>query len=118
MADRPDRPVGAPNDIIDRLRSQSPGMLRELAQFSLDLADYKAAEHDQDQDDDLDDREDLRDPVDVEGVDASDAPAAGAYVNEKEIDQNVYLYWQWRDGDKIRSEYIKPKNPKQKPKGK
>jgi len=31
-----------------------------------------------------------------------------AYVSIKEIDGRYYAYWQWRDGDKIKSEYRGP----------
>jgi len=34
-----------------------------------------------------------------------------ATLTEKEINGNRYYYWQWREGDKIKSQYKGPVNP-------
>ena len=34
-----------------------------------------------------------------------------ATITIKEINDNRYYYWQWRDGDKTRSQYEGPVNP-------
>ena len=41
----------------------------------------------------------------------SEAPKR-ATLTTKTIKDNDYLYWQWSEGDKTKSEYIGPKNPK------
>jgi hypothetical protein len=53
--------------------------------------------------------------VDVESV-PSDLPEevpGRATLTTKTINDNDYYYWQWREGDKIQSKYIKPVNPSQ-----
>lgn len=35
-----------------------------------------------------------------------------ATLTEKEISGNLYLYYQWSEDGKTRSEYVAPKNPK------
>jgi len=39
-----------------------------------------------------------------------DVPAK-ATITIKEINDNRYYYWQWREGDKIKSKYKSPVNP-------
>jgi len=44
-------------------------------------------------------------------MDAEERPTdvpSGASVTIKEINDNRYRYWQWRDGEKIKSKYIGP----------
>jgi len=41
----------------------------------------------------------------IDGLDNSTVPNK-ATPTVKEINSNKYLYWQWRDGEKIKSEYI------------
>jgi len=41
-----------------------------------------------------------------------DVPAKGDDHDQREINNNrYYYYWQWRDGEKIRSQYQGPVNP-------
>lgn len=42
---------------------------------------------------------------DVEGLEREDAPER-ASLTVKQINSNKYVYWQWRDGEQIQSEYI------------
>jgi hypothetical protein len=42
--------------------------------------------------------------------DPDDVPGK-ATITIKEINDNRYYYWQWRDGEKIRSKYKGPVNP-------
>jgi len=48
----------------------------------------------------------------AEAVDDCEAPSR-ATLTTKEINGNHYLYWQWSDNGKTKSEYVAPKNPKQ-----
>jgi len=55
------------------------------------------------------------DPGATDGVEAdADVPddvPAKATITVKEINDNRYYYWQWRDGDKVRSKYKGPVDP-------
>jgi len=42
------------------------------------------------------------------GTDRPDSVPAKASTTVKEINGNRYYYWQWRDGEKIRSQYNGP----------
>lgn len=42
------------------------------------------------------------------GVDRDDDVPAKATLTTKTIKGNDYYYWQWRDGDEIKSEYVGP----------
>jgi hypothetical protein len=46
----------------------------------------------------------------VETISELEVPAR-VYLNKKTIKGNEYYYFQWRDGDSVRSEYIGPANP-------
>jgi len=48
----------------------------------------------------------------AEAVDDCAAPTR-ATLTTKEINGNHYLYWQWSEGGKTKSEYVAPVNPKQ-----
>ena len=47
----------------------------------------------------------------ADAVADSEAPG-GATLTEKEISGNRYLYWQWSEDGKTKSEYVAPANPK------
>ena len=70
-----------------------------------------------DADDDLDDQDDtdqhdVPDEFDRDDVidQIGDAPPR-ASVTTKTIDGRSYYYYQWRDGEKVKSEYIGPVDP-------
>jgi hypothetical protein len=62
----------------------------------------------------LDRPETTSDRPDTDTRDRPDDPPDGvpakATLTEKEINDNRYYYWQWRDGDTIRSKYVRPVN--------
>ncbi len=47
----------------------------------------------------------------ADAVDDCEAPAR-ATLTTKEINDNQYLYWQWSEDGKTKSEYVAPVNPK------
>ncbi|ELY26512.1 hypothetical protein C500_15155 [Natrialba magadii ATCC 43099] len=51
------------------------------------------------------------DDVDDRPEDLPDDVPAKATITIKEINDNRYYYWQWRDGEKIRSQYKGPVSP-------
>ncbi|WP_117595670.1 hypothetical protein [Haloprofundus halophilus] len=100
----PDPPHKVPADIVSKLDDQSPEVLRHIARFAEELAEHREREArlaENEEDEEVEERpEDLPDDV-----------PSKATITIKEINENRYYYWQWRDGDKIRSKYKGPVNP-------
>ncbi|WP_276256473.1 hypothetical protein [Halomontanus rarus] len=110
-----------PAYLQEPLERQSPVQLESIADYATELAAWKRGqrEHELKQkraeeavDDeelkDLEDREIATDPKEYE-----DVPTSGAYITIKETKPGYrYYYWQWRDGENWRNEYIAPVTPK------
>jgi hypothetical protein len=101
MSSPPDPPDTIPQYILDALDRQDPDTLRQIATHATALADH----HEQPDDD--------QNTPDVDDVDhpADDDVPAKASIVTKTINDNQYYYWQWRDGDQIKSKYKAPVNP-------
>jgi hypothetical protein len=100
----PTPPAELPTDIVNTLNGYSPDQLQHVARYAEKLAEHKSREArlgEESEDDEVDER--LDDPPD-------DVPSK-ATITIKEINENRYYYWQWRDGEKIRSKYKGPVNP-------
>ena len=104
----PTPPAELPADIVDALNGSPPDQLQDVARYAEELAAHKArkarleAESDEDRDEDeTDDR-----PVDL-----PDGVPSKATITIKEINDNRYYYWQWREGDTVTSKYKGPVNP-------
>jgi hypothetical protein len=115
-----------PKYLREPLEKQSPERLETVATYAQDLADWKRQQHqdelerrraeeevDEEQLADLEEREVSTDPADYE-----DVPASGAYITVKTTKQTGqkeyrYYYWQWREGDSWKNEYIEPVNPQE-----
>lgn len=101
----PDPPASIPQYILDGLDRQDAQTLEEIARYAEDLAAAKEAAAEAELEDDgeevvREDSEDLDDlPDDVPGK---------ASVVVKEINGNRYQYYQWREGDRVRSQYKAP----------
>lgn len=97
----PEPPQELPTNIVDALDGYSPELLRNVANYTEELAEYR-------------DREvrltenKAKDPVEERPEDLPDGVPAKATVTVKEINNNRYYYWQWRDGDKTKSKYKGP----------
>jgi len=88
--------------LTDECRSLSADQLRDLARYAESLAKYREQEiH----------REAEEQSADDAPEDRPDGVPTRALVTIKEINDNRYRYWQWRDGDNIKSKYICPANP-------
>jgi len=100
----PTPPADFPTELVNRLNKSSPNRLREIASYADTLAEHKEREarlDEQSDEGDIEERpEDLPDDVPMK-----------ATITIKEINDNRYYYWQWRDGEKIRSKYKGPVNP-------
>jgi hypothetical protein len=111
-----------PTYLLEPLQKQSPEKLEVVADYAAELAAWKrqqreaeleerrAAEAiDEDERDDLEERGISTDPADYEEV-----PDSGAYITIKETKPGYhYYYFQWREGDSWKNEYIAPVNPKE-----
>jgi hypothetical protein len=100
----PTPPANLPTDVIDTLDDYSPELLRHVASYAEELAEYRERE------DRLSEAED-EDEIEEWPDDLPDDVPSKATITIKEINDNRYYYWQWRDGDKIRSQYKSPVNP-------
>jgi len=100
MAKEPAPPTVLPAEFAQSLQTLSVDQLEEAVKYAETLAAH---------------RERQRRPAEAneepEDRDAEERPTdvpAGASVTVKEINDNRYRYWQWRDGEKIKSKYIGP----------
>ncbi|RCU44298.1 hypothetical protein DU504_16085 [Haloplanus salinus] len=125
--DVPEKPPAPelPKYLREPLENQSPERLEAVAAYAADLAEWKRrqqqveldrrrVEEEVDEEDlkELDEREISTDPDDYE-----DVPTNSAYITVKTTKETAdksyrYFYWQWREGDSWKNEYIAPVNPK------
>lgn len=100
----PAPPQGLPDSIVEALNGYPPELLRHVAKYAEELAEHREREARLAEDDEnavAEERpEDLPDEV-----------PSKATITIKKINDNRYYYWQWREGDKIRSQYKGPVNP-------
>jgi hypothetical protein len=100
----PTPPADLPTEVVNALNESAPERLRDVSRYAEALAEHKErearleGESDGGEDDDRPD--DLPDDV-----------PSKATVTIKEINDNRYYYWQWRDGDSVTSKYKGPVNP-------
>lgn len=100
----PTPPSELPTDVVSTLGDYSPELLRHIAQYADELAKYREHEvrlTEKDDETEIEERPD----------DLPDDVPSKATITIKEINDNRYYYWQWRDGEKIRSQYKGPVNP-------
>jgi hypothetical protein len=99
--DPPTPPRDVPSDLVDTLVACSPSQLRTVAQYVDTLAEHKERKQRREADDESADGADSPEdrPVDV---------PSKATITIKEINDNRYYYWQWREGDQIKSQYKGP----------
>jgi hypothetical protein len=117
--ERPHAP-NLPGNLRDAVDGLSVEELEDLADYAQALADWERnrlpASPDTSPEDAVDDDvvEDLEEQgVSMDTDDYDDVPASGAYITVKEPKPGYrYYYWQWRDGDTWKNEYIAPVNPK------
>ena len=100
----PTPPAEIPTDIVDTLNGYAPDQLRRVAQYAEELSEHKTRE------------QRLREKAEEDEVqgrpdDLPDDVPTKATITIKEINDNRYYYWQWRDGDQIKSKYKAPVNP-------
>lgn len=96
-------PTDLPNKVPESINEYSPDQLRCLARYLEDLAVYR--EQAPCLDEEAEGDETKGPPEDL----PEDVPSK-ATITIKKINENQYYYWQWRDGDKIKSKYKGPVN--------
>jgi len=115
-------------DLSGHLRDAVDGLsveeLEDLADYAQALAEWKRerppTSPDTSPEDAVDDDvvEDLEEQgVSMDPDEYDDVSATGAYITVKttKVDKGKkyeYYYWQWREGDSWRNEYIAPVNPR------
>ena len=100
----PTPPAELPPDVVDALSDSSPDILRRVATYAEELAEYREREDriaEGDKEENVEERPD----------DLPDDVPAKATITIKSINDNRYYYWQWREGDKVRSKYKGPVTP-------
>lgn len=90
-------------EIVNTLNGYAPDQLRQVARYAEALAEHREREArlEEADEDDIEERPD--------GL-PDDVPAKTT-ITIKEINDNRYYYWQWRDGEKIRRKYKAPVSP-------
>jgi len=127
VEDGPEKPPAPelPKYLREPLENQSPERLEAVAAYAADLAEWKRRQREEELErrraedevdgeelEELDEREISTDPEEYE-----DVPTNGAYITVKTTKETAdksyrYFYWQWREGDSWKNEYIAPVNPK------
>ena len=100
----PTPPAELPTDIVNTPNGYSPEQLQHVASYAEALAAHKAREAR------LEEKSDGNE-INERPDDLPDNVPSKATITIKEINDNRYYYWQWRDGEKIRSEYKGPVSP-------
>lgn len=102
MSDSPPTPPAhLSTEFIEELEGSDPEQLTRVADFATALADYKRATAESQ----------AADSPESDEQDVEDQPTgvpAKASITVKEINGNRYEYWQWREGESIKSKYKGP----------
>ena len=100
----PTPPTNLPTEIVKTLNESDPEQLRDVATYAEALAEHQEREARLEE---SADQEELNErPDDLPG----DVPSK-ATITIKEINDNRYYYWQWREGDQVKSKYKSPVDP-------
>ena len=97
----PTPPAELPTEIVNTLNDHSPDQLQHIARYAEELAEHKAREAR------LNEESSGR-ATEIRPDELPDDVPSKATITIKEINDNRYYYWQWRDGDKIKSKYKAP----------
>ena len=97
----PTPPTDLPDSVVDTLDDYSVDLLRDVASYAEELAEYREREARLDE-------KDSRNEVEERPDDLPDDVPSKATITIKEINENRYYYWQWREGDRVKSKYKGP----------
>lgn len=102
----PEPPAKIPDNLVARLEELDAETLFSIACYAEALAESKS------EDKDLAEESDGGEPVlDDQGDELPEDVPSKASLVQKEINDNRYWYYQWREGDTVTSEYKGPVNP-------
>ncbi|SNR70298.1 hypothetical protein [Halorubrum vacuolatum] len=104
MDDEPPTPPDLPAEFVTALNGYTPEKLQAIAHYTEALAEYKTREARLEEKRDDDD-------IDRQSDDVPDDVPTKATITIKEINDNRYYYWQWREGESVKSKYKGPVNP-------
>jgi Ni/Co efflux regulator RcnB len=106
----PSLPSSIPDELGSSLQCQDIATLEAIAKYAQALADAQCEAEA------IEESNQTEDPDDEQSAEDSDARPeevpTKATVVTKTINGYDYYYWQWRDGDNIKSKYKAPVNPK------
>ncbi|MDS0284488.1 hypothetical protein [Haloarcula onubensis] len=100
----PTPPAELPSDIVNTLNGYAVDRLQHVARYADELAEHRAREirlEEEAGENEADERSD----------DTPDDVPSKATITTKEINENRYYYWQWREGDRVKSKYKGPVDP-------
>ncbi|SEP12549.1 hypothetical protein SAMN04487948_11548 [Halogranum amylolyticum] len=98
----PTPPQNVPSGITEKLTDQSPNVLRDIARYADELAEHREREAQ------LAEQDEQDEDVEAEADDLPDDVPDKATITVKEINDHRYYYWQWREGETIKSKYKAP----------
>ena len=102
MTDSPPAPpTDLPESLVEPLGACSPAQLRDVGEYAAALAAYREQEARRAAPDEEPTPEEP--PEDL----PDDVPSK-ATTTVKTINENRYVYWQWREGEQIKSKYKGP----------
>ena len=107
----PEPPAVLSESTVDRVDELDAEELAALAEYTAALSDYASAlsaYRRSGQGSGEEPADDVASGVDADAADRPDDVPAKASTTVKEINGNRYEYWQWRDGETIRSQYKGP----------
>ncbi len=96
--------MNLPTDLVNTLNESTPEHLRDIATYAEELAEHKERKARLEE-------ETTEDEIKKRPDDLPDDVPTKATITIKEINDNRYYYWQWREGEKIKSKYKGPVNP-------
>lgn len=97
--DSPTPPANLSPELVSVLQDASVSELESVAPYAEALAAHKAT---------LDATESTARSTDADDPDRPDDIPTKATTTIKEINNNSYYYWQWREGDSVKSAYKGP----------
>jgi hypothetical protein len=100
----PSPPADLATEVVNALNGSSPEQLRDVATYAEALAEHKEREARLEESTD-------QEEVEERPEELSDDIPAKATITIKEINNNRYYYWQWREGEQVKSKYKSPVNP-------
>jgi hypothetical protein len=100
----PTPPAELSTDLVNTLNDYSPNQLQQVARYAEEVAEHKAHEARLKE-------ESENEEIDEQPDDLPDDIPSKATITIKQINDNRYYYWQWREGSSVKSKYKGPMDP-------